>query len=76
MPPTGDNQFPYIVDIPKIGPCAYRGFNQRVCVYLHMYLPSHAEDGGLDTLVRLTATEARQLAADLIAVADEIGDAR
>ncbi|EHB54782.1 hypothetical protein MycrhDRAFT_1976 [Mycolicibacterium rhodesiae JS60] len=54
-----------------IGPCAYQGFNQRPCVYLHFKLASRG-NGVLDDSCKLTAAEARQLAEHLVAVAKEI----
>jgi hypothetical protein len=71
-----DKEYPfgYDVDAPRMGPCAYRGFNALPCVYLHLWLPGEGSDG-VDMSVKLTAAEASQLAADLIAVAREIGGA-
>jgi len=60
--------------LPHITPCAYRGFNQLPVVYLHVELPGY-DKGGFDISAKLTADEARQLAAQLVAVADEIGGA-
>jgi hypothetical protein len=57
----------------RLGISAYRGFNQHPSVYVHNNLPA-GPTGGVDTSVRLTADEARQLAAYLIEVADEIGE--
>jgi hypothetical protein len=57
----------------QLGISAYRGFNQHPSVYVHINLPA-APDDGVDTSVWLTADEARQLAAYLIEVADEIGE--
>lgn len=54
-----------------IGPNAYRGYRELPCVYLHFMLQDHRGDQ-LDDSCKLTADEARQLAAGLIAVADEI----
>ena len=53
-----------------IGPCAYRGFNELPVVYLHFTLQRHK--GLLDDSCKLTADEARQLAAHLLAVAETI----
>lgn len=58
-----------------IGPNAYRGHNQLPCVYVHFTIHGHGgdlEDGSC----KLTAGEARQLAANLITVADEIEENR
>lgn len=70
--PTETDRFRYCVDVPRIGPCGYRGFNKLPCVYVHIYLPAEGECG-LDMSVKLTAAEARELAAALVQVADEIG---
>ncbi len=69
--PIKDDPYEYAISVPRIGPCAYQGFNQLPVVYLHIELPAAGTDG-LDTSCKLTAAEARQLAANLIAVADEI----
>ncbi|OYN78893.1 hypothetical protein [Mycolicibacterium sphagni] len=58
-----------------IGPCAYRGFNQQPVVYLHFTLANRRHDHVLDESCKLTAAEARELAAHLIAVAEMIGGA-
>jgi hypothetical protein len=74
LEPTESDRFRYSVDVPRIGSCGYRGFNQLPCVYMHVYLPTDG-DCGLDTSVKLTPEEARELAAYLVTVADEVGDA-
>ena len=51
-----------------IGPCAYRGFNEHPVVYLHVDVPTRQ----VDVSVKLTAAEARALAAHLIEVAELI----
>jgi hypothetical protein len=53
----------------RIGAQAYRGFNQHPQVYVHVDLPGD----GVDVSVRLTAGEARQLAAQLVEAAELIG---
>jgi hypothetical protein len=50
---------------PRIGAQAYRDFNQHPQVYVHLDLPAK----GVDTSVRLTGEEARQLAAHLVEAA-------
>jgi hypothetical protein len=50
------------------GACAYRGFNQRPVVYVHVEVPTR----GTDESVRLTAAEARELAGYLVEVAEVI----
>ncbi len=64
------------LDPPRLDPHPYRhdGWHREV-IYLHIYRPSRNEHLDLDTNVHLTADEARQLAAHLLAVADEIGTA-
>ncbi|VBA62112.1 hypothetical protein [Mycobacterium attenuatum] len=60
-------------DPPRVGVYSYRREpGWRGCVYLHLYRPSDNEHLDLDDSLHLTADEARQLAAHLIAVADEI----
>lgn len=73
--PIEDDLYRYDIYTPRIGPCAYQGFNQHPVVYLHIELPAAGTDG-IDTSCKLTAAEARQLAANLIAVADEIDGAK
>ncbi|MBA2788286.1 hypothetical protein [Mycobacterium canetti] len=64
-------------DPPRIGANAYRRKpGWRACVYLHIYRPHDNQHLDLDTNVQLTADEARQLAAHLLTVADEIGGVR
>ncbi|BDB45395.1 hypothetical protein Mkiyose1665_36640 [Mycobacterium kiyosense] len=60
-------------DPPRIGVNPYRRTpGWRSCVYLHLYRPSENKYLDLDINLQVTADEARQLAAHLIAVADEI----
>jgi hypothetical protein len=54
----------------RVGAQAYRGFNQRPQVYIHVDLPAYAD--GVDVSVKLTAEEAQQLAALLLEVAELI----
>lgn len=64
-------------DPPRIGVNAYRRQpGWRSCVYLHVYRPHDIGHLDLDENLQLTVDEARQLAAHLVAVADEIGGAR
>ena len=53
--------FPSQVEI-----CAYRGLNEHPLVYVYVEVPTR----GIETSVRFTADEARQLAAYLVEVAD------
>lgn len=57
-----------------IGPNAYRGYRELPCVYLHFTLHEHRNSRTLDDSCKLTAAEARELAAALVAVADEIDE--
>ncbi|MDC8973984.1 hypothetical protein [Mycobacterium marinum] len=67
----------YLFDPPRIGVNPYRRKpGWRSCVYLHLYRPHENDHLDLDDNLQLTPDEARQLAADLIAVADQIGGAR
>lgn len=64
------------VYVARIGPCAYRGFNERARVYLHLEMPAYSNNRDVDVSCKLTADEARQLANHLLAVAEEIGGAK
>lgn len=66
----GDGEYEFYPSF--IGPCARRGFNELPTVYLHFTVVGHGHDGLLDDSVQMTAAEARQLAAHLVSVADEI----
>lgn len=65
--PYGHTIWPAIV-----GPNAYRGFNEHPCVYVHLLLPRW----DIDSTFKLTSDEARDLAAHLLAVAEEIEGAK
>ncbi|CAM2885417.1 hypothetical protein BST27_08225 [Mycobacterium intermedium] len=52
---------------------AYRGYNQLPCINMNFILVGHG-DGQVDDSFKMTPLEARQLAAHLVAVADEIED--
>lgn len=61
------------LDVPRIGGCAYRqrpGFHE--VIYLHAYRPSEHGHRNLDDNLKMTLDEARQLAAGLLALADQI----
>jgi hypothetical protein len=58
-----------------IGPNAYRGYNERPCVYLHYMLQDHHRGELLDDSCKLTTAEARRLAVALLNVAYEIEQA-
>jgi hypothetical protein len=63
-----------VISFPSvIGAQAYRQFNQQPQVYVHIELPAAADAGGVDVSVKLTADEARRLAANLIEAAELIG---
>lgn len=62
---------PYGTYTSRLGVTPARGFNQLPTAYLHLDLIHH-ELGNLDRAVRLTAAEARALAAALLTVADTI----
>lgn len=64
------------MDPPRIDPCAYRRWHHLPIVYLHLYRPHENRHLDLDTNLKLTAAEARQLADNLLTVADEIDGAR
>lgn len=60
------------MDPPRISPYAYRRWHALPIVYMHIYRPHDCGHLDLDTNVKVTVAEARELAAALIAVADEI----
>lgn len=64
------------MDPPRIDPCAYRRWHSLPIVYLHLYRPHENRHLYLDTNLKLTTAEARELANSLVAVADEIDGAR
>lgn len=64
------------MDPPRIDPCAYRRWHQLPIVYLHLYRPHENPHLYLDTSLKLTTAEARELANNLLAVADEIEGGR
>lgn len=64
------------MDPPRIDPCAYRRWHSLPIVYLHLYRPHENPHLDLDTNLKLTTTEARELANNLVAVANEIDGAR
>jgi hypothetical protein len=64
------------LDATRVAVCAYRSWNALPQVYLHFYRPDDNPHRNLDDSFKLSEAEARQLAAHLVAVADEIGGAR
>lgn len=64
------------MDPPRIDPCAYRRWHSLPIVYLHLYRPHENPHLDLDTNLKLTTAEARELANNLVAVADEIEGGR